>query len=251
MFWKPATPNATLREYFTVIFPAALLPGGSAGAGFSVISPLVVMNEIWAAPFGVGKLMSDDSVFLEMIRRAQLGDELASEELVKTYLPQVRRYVRVKITGRALRRQMDSLDVCQSVFGNFFFQLGLGNLEVQSPGHLVQLLATMARNRLINHVNKQNAAKRDERRLQPLPVEEHFVVDAKTSVSQAAIAKETLEQALSRMTADERRIHEKLMTGFQWDEIAKGEGKSTEAVRKQYTRAIDRICRSFQHDGDA
>jgi len=188
--------------------------------------------------------MSHESVLSDTIRRAQAGDERAAEELLNIYLPQVRRYVRIRLTP-ALRRQMDSVDVCQSVFGNFFVQLALGKFEIETPAQFVQLLAKMTRNRLINHVENQQAARRDARRLVPTPVDEMALTGREATASQIVMANEIVEKIRGRMTPEERRICEKRVAGLDWDEIAKEEGKSAEAIRKQHARALQRVSGSL------
>src|ERR1700685_858046 len=143
--------------------------------------------------------MPHESVLSDTIRRAQAGDERAAEELLNIYLAQVRRYVRIRLTP-ALRRQMDSVDVCQSVFGNFFVQLALGKFEIETPAQFVQLLAKMTRNRLINHVENQQAARRDARRLVPTPVDEMALTGREATASQIVMANEIVEKIRGRMT---------------------------------------------------
>jgi RNA polymerase sigma factor (sigma-70 family) len=188
--------------------------------------------------------MSHDIQVVELIRRAQAGDERAAEELLNTYLPQVRRYVRMRLKP-ALRREIDTLDVCQSVFGSFFVQLALGKFDIESPGQMVQLLATMARNRLINHVRIQEAARRDARRLHGLSVDEMNISGGAATASQIVIVKETLERIRGRLTPDELRICEKRIAGLDWKAIANGEGKSAQTLRKQHSRALERVSRSL------
>lgn len=49
-----------------------------------------------------------------------------------------------------MRRTLDSADICQSVFANFFVKATLGDLEFDRPEHLLRLLSQMVRNKLID-----------------------------------------------------------------------------------------------------
>ena len=51
-----------------------------------------------------------------------------------------------------LRRVLDSVDVCQSVLANFFVRVAAGQFDLDQPEQLLRLLATMARNRILDHV---------------------------------------------------------------------------------------------------
>src|SRR5262245_23610315 len=54
--------------------------------------------------------------FDELMRRVRAGDEQAAADLVRRYEPAIRRAVRVRLRDPQLRRLLDSIDICQSVF---------------------------------------------------------------------------------------------------------------------------------------
>src|SRR4051812_2324040 len=58
--------------------------------------------------------------FVDLVRLVRAGDEHASAELVRRYAPAIRIAVHARLRDPRLRRVLDSLDVCQSVLGNFF-----------------------------------------------------------------------------------------------------------------------------------
>src|SRR2546421_684293 len=60
------------------------------------------------------------------------------------------RFIRVRLTDPFLRRLVDSADICQSVLANFFMRVALGEYDLEEPKNLLNLLLTMARNRVIN-----------------------------------------------------------------------------------------------------
>jgi DNA-directed RNA polymerase specialized sigma24 family protein len=84
--------------------------------------------------------------FSALLANVCAGDQEAAAELGRDYQPQVHRFVRFRLAGWRLRRQVDSLDVCQAVFGEFFVRLAEGGLRLDSPQQLQTLLVTMARN---------------------------------------------------------------------------------------------------------
>jgi RNA polymerase sigma factor (sigma-70 family) len=199
-----------------------------------------------SAPGVRGRPGKEDAVaaegtFLELMQRLRAGDETAALELHATYADQLQRIIRVRLTQPALRRQMDSIDICQSVFADFFVRTALGQYDLKSPTELLKLLATMGRNRLIYHAQKQRAARRDIGRVEGAAVEDFALPGGGGTPSQIVAARELLHECQARLTPDERALFEQRRAGHGWDEIAAAAGKSAEAVRKQYERAIKRV----------
>src|SRR5262245_27640786 len=103
----------------------------------------------------------DETSFRELLERARQRDQQAAAELVRRYGPALRVAVRARLGDRGLRRLLDSADVYQSVLADFFARAAGGQFELDRPEQLVGLLATMARNRLINLSARHRAARRD------------------------------------------------------------------------------------------
>ena len=85
--------------------------------------------------------------------------------MVRQFESAVRVAVRVRLTNPSLRRQFDSMDICQSVFASFFFGVANGHFHVRSSGQLVALLTKMARNKLAWQVRRSRQHRRDVRRV--------------------------------------------------------------------------------------
>jgi hypothetical protein len=77
--------------------------------------------------------MSSDISFRDLIRRVRAGDAGACTELVRRYEPAIRVAVPVRLTDPALRRVLDTMDVCQSVLANFFARPALSQFEPDDP----------------------------------------------------------------------------------------------------------------------
>ncbi len=86
--------------------------------------------------------MEDLGSFTDLLARVRAGNEQAANDLVRIYEPQIRRIIRIRLTTRSLRRQMDSTDICQSVMGDFFVRVAMGQFNLERPAQLVRLLAT-------------------------------------------------------------------------------------------------------------
>lgn len=188
-----------------------------------------------------GPAMSANTDFELLFARLRTGDDEAARELLAQYEDAIRRYVRVRLTDPALRRQMDSMDVCQSVMADFFVRSALGQFELQSPEQLIALLATMARNRLINHANKQHAERRDVRRLEGGDVAEFQPAHHTETPSLIVANQELLTAFRARLKPDERELAERRALGQSWEEIACDLGGKPDACRVRLARAIERV----------
>ncbi len=144
-------------------------------------------------------------------------------------------------SGRALRRVLDSMDICQSVLASFFIRTALGQYELDSPEQLLHLLTSITRNKLINQAKRLHTKRRDISRVASIGDDTDRVLDQASDPSEQASAKEILEKVRARLTDDERFLAEQRALGRGWKEIAAEVGGTDVALRKKLTRALDRI----------
>ena len=183
--------------------------------------------------------------FLELISRLRSGDESAAVELLHSCEAHVRRVIRVRLTEPGLRRQFDSVDICQSVMADFFVRIALGQFELETHDQLAGLLATMARNKLFHHLRKQTAQRRDIRRLTPGPVDELPLSAKQETPSQIVAARELLAIVRARMSDEDRYLADQRATGRPWSELAEELDAGADALRVRLARAIDRVAKSL------
>ncbi len=195
--------------------------------------------------------MDDESSFRDLINRVRQGDSLAATQLVRQYEPEMRRAVRLALTDPALLRVIDSVDVCQSVLANFFVRAASGQFDLEHPNQLRALLATMARNRFRDHVRRQQAVRRDNRRTQTSNVQPLYESpDEAETPSQIVCNAELLDEVRRRLSADERYLAEQRASGREWQELADELGSTAEALRKRFTRALDRVTQEMHLSED-
>ncbi|MFO1000735.1 MAG: sigma-70 family RNA polymerase sigma factor [Planctomycetaceae bacterium] len=185
--------------------------------------------------------MPHTAQFRELIQRVRNRDEDAARELTLRYEKAIRRVVRIHLRDARLRAVMDSMDVCQSVLASFFVRTVLGQYELETPEQLINLLTTIARNKLTNQVHKHQALRRDIRRNRELGSDGQEFVDPQPGPEQSISAKETLELVLSRLDSNERYLAEQKAQGKTWQELADDVGGTDVALRKKLTRAVDRV----------
>jgi RNA polymerase sigma-70 factor (ECF subfamily) len=185
--------------------------------------------------------MIEEPDFHDLLRRLRSGEREAYAALVERYGSILRMVVRARLTDPGLRRVFDSVDICQSVFLNFYLRITAGEFDLESPKQLLSLLATMARNSLSNQAKRQHADKRDLCRLDQEAAPETVLVDPGPSPSSIVAGKELLEKVRARFSHEERWLAEQRSLGRNWADIASELGETPDMLRMRLTRAMDRI----------
>jgi RNA polymerase sigma factor (sigma-70 family) len=196
--------------------------------------------------------MPSETAFHVLVARVRAGDEAAAADLVHQYEPQLRRLIRLRLTDPRLTRVLDSVDVCQSVLANFFVRAAAGQFELNTPDQLIRLLATMARNKLLNQVERHQAGRRDARRQHADGANAlATVAGTEATPSRIVAGKELLEQVHRLLSEEDRFLADQRSQGRGWAEIAAELGASPEALRKKLARATDRVARQLGLEGVA
>jgi RNA polymerase sigma factor (sigma-70 family) len=185
--------------------------------------------------------VTSDDAFPDLLGRVRASDEEAAAELFRRYEPALRRFVRTQMWHRHLRRTLDSIDVCQSVFAGFFQGVRLGQYELKSPEDLCRLLAVMARNKVVSQLRRPHVTGRQE----PPKGEGDaggLTAPAEEGPCRQTEARDLLEAVRHRLTADERWLAEQHALGRSWADIAAECQASPEALRKRHDRALQRVA---------
>jgi RNA polymerase sigma-70 factor (ECF subfamily) len=186
--------------------------------------------------------MGDTSLFADLLEQVRGGDSDAASELVRKYESAIRVAVRTRLSDPALRRQFDSMDVCQSVLGSFFFRMAAGQYDLRDPAQLVALLTKMAHNKLAMRVRHEYRQRRDIRRDVRLSDLYEDPTAACTEPAQQTLGRELIERAFALMEPQVRDIAIRRASGMEWAEIAAQLGGTADARRKQFQRAVDQIA---------
>jgi RNA polymerase sigma-70 factor (ECF subfamily) len=193
--------------------------------------------------------MSGDIAFQQLVGRVRSGDDAAAAELVRLYEPAVRRVIRLRLAHTRLRRRIDSVDVVQSVMASFFVRAALGQYELDSPAHLVKLLAAMARNKVTDQARKHRKSLDAEAAMEGDNPETSEEPAPDPSPSHLVSARDLLDQVRARLSEDERQLADRRALGREWAEIAAEFGGTPDALRKKLSRAVERVAQELGLDG--
>jgi RNA polymerase sigma-70 factor (ECF subfamily) len=181
--------------------------------------------------------------FRALVERFRGGDQEAAAELLRRYEPQVRRFIRMRLTDPQLRRVVNSSDIFQSVFLSCLVKLREGYYDPQEPGELLRLLATIAVHKIIDKAN-QAANRRAERGGAALL---DGLAEDGQSPSAALALRELLEKVAELLTEEELRLARLRAEGRTWAEVAEEVEGEPEALRKRLERALRRVRELFRH----
>lgn len=197
-------------------------------------------------------MLSSDA-FDELMSRVRAGQPEAAAELVRQFEPEIRLEVRVRLRlqDSRMRRLLDSMDITQSVFGSFFAGVAVGRFVPENPRHLLGLLTTMTKNKLLTQVRNHRRQRRDVRRVQSIDVVAGDVAADGESPSEFVAGAELLGEIRSRLSEEERRVAELRGHGETWAAIAEELGGTADGRRKQVDRALTRIVRELDLDGES
>ena len=182
-------------------------------------------------------------VLREWIDRIKVGDQAAAAELVRHFEPEIRRFVRVRLTDPKLQRFLDSMDIVQSVMGRFFQRIQSDRLHVEHPLQLLRLLTTMARNSLLDHVRRAKV-RRDvsgaggEQELQ-------YVADRRIGQTELVEQAELVALVRGRLSSDEQQALDRWLLSDGWEQMSQDIGCEPDAIRKKVSRAIDRASKEL------
>jgi RNA polymerase sigma-70 factor, ECF subfamily len=174
---------------------------------------------------------------VELLARAQSGDEAALNALLTRYLPRLTRWASGRLPS-GLRSMLDTGDLVQDAIVNAL--RNLNTLEIRNEATLQTYLRRAVKNRIIDLYRR--SARRPARDEMPLDPPAHS-----PSPLDLAIGAETVdwyERALTALSEEDQEvIFLNVELGLSFNELATELGKtSPDAARMAANRAIDRLA---------
>jgi len=174
---------------------------------------------------------------VELLRRAQDGQEQALDQLIERYLPPFRRWARHRLPGWA-RGAMDTDDLVQETLLRTI--KNLKNFNPRGDGALQAYLHKAMLNRVRDEMRKA------QRSARPVTIDTNEP-DRRPSPLHVTIEHETYERylrALNELRKEDRQaIIARVELGQSWAEVADALAKpSRDAARVAVTRALRRLA---------
>jgi RNA polymerase sigma-70 factor (ECF subfamily) len=180
----------------------------------------------------------DDDEFMDLLKRAKRGDELAVREFLQRFEREVRTMVRCRLPKK-LRNQFDSADFVQLVWASFFVDQDRESLEFDTVDHIRGFLSGMVRNKVLEqHRRLTKTSKYDLGREEPLYVRrgEREVVREVVSREPSPSQEFQADDRLAQLTAgrDPRDVEVLMLRrqGLTFTEIAERTGLHERKVRR-------------------
>jgi RNA polymerase sigma-70 factor (ECF subfamily) len=197
--------------------------------------------------------MSDEpeSADQELVRRVLAGDEVAARLLFERHLPALRAKAHAQLPGE-LRGKVGASDVIQDAYLTAY--LRLGDFEDRGDGSFGRWLRGILEKKVLEEVHRHlDVAKRDARRSARLRTgdADELPSPLRASPSEEVIAREDadeLRRAIDSLPEDYaavlRLVH---LEGRTLVEAGERMGRSADAVRKTYGRALSRLAARMRH----
>jgi RNA polymerase sigma-70 factor (ECF subfamily) len=168
---------------------------------------------------------------VELVRRAQGGDEAAQCDLIKAYQRRIAGFV-YAITGRS-----DSVeDIAQQVFIKMIRALD----RLQAPAQFESWLFRLARNTCIDHLRRQKL----RRIFLPFAPEHENVPEPAGAVDSEEL--DALRHALDQLRPQDRALLALVQEGRSHGEIAESLGTTVAAVKARLHRAREHLREHYQ-----
>src|SRR5262249_329028 len=120
-----------------------------------------------------------------------------------------------------------------------------GRYDLQEPGELLRLLATMASHKIIDRARKP-----DHRKAEPGGGDLIDRLPGQDGTPSAVVAfRELLDQVAGLLSQDARRMARLRAAGRSWAEVAAEVGGEPDAVRKRFERAMQRVRERLEPSG--
>ncbi|MHC4879015.1 MAG: RNA polymerase sigma factor [Planctomycetota bacterium] len=170
--------------------------------------------------------------FDRLMQRLTSGDADAAQELVDRYGPHIVRSIRRRFRTQKMRTLYATEDCMQSVWASIFSDLERLR-ELDSPQRLINYLATVAANKLVDNNRKLSSQKNNvelEKSVDGKP-EVFHVEAADPTPSQMAAARDEWEHQTKKLSRRERTVLSLHLQGHTSQEIARRMDASGRGIR--------------------
>jgi len=191
--------------------------------------------------------------FKLLMRRLGKGDASAAEQVVDRYGAHVTRAIRRRFRTRKMRILYGTEDCMQSVWGSIFSDVDRV-AKIETPEHLMQYLAKVAGNKLIDRDRKLRAQCNNVYRECDLPEpgapDQSALATGDLTPSQAVAIHDEWDVRTKGLSTEKRTILELHRQGHTSDEIAEKTERSGRGIRRVIQQLRDMFKRNSKFDDE-
>ena len=183
-------------------------------------------------------LPPSESYFANLVECLQQGNKKAVEEIWKAFGPDLRRRARTRLRQYGMLGHTDSMDICNAVLMDLVKQT---KFEIQNPMDLMKYVRRAIDNQVKDEFKALTRARRDIRRNENQPVENHVLLNNQTSPSHAMVRNEIFERVIRQLGNNGEQILRLVLQEHSWEEIGKRVNTSPDAVRMKWNRSVKSV----------
>ena len=184
--------------------------------------------------------MTDSQYGDSIAARLKADEDLAAPELDERYRARLCQLVEREM-NRRFRRREDPEDVVQSAFRTFYRRNAKGEFHIDTSVDLWRLLETITRHKMLKHVERLGAGKRNPKREEY--AEEDDLRGRVPTPEEAAIAADLMEKALAGLDETYMKVLHMRLQKCTEEEIAANLSCTRAFVRSKLNRIRDRLQR--------
>lgn len=191
----------------------------------------------------MAELQSTDK---SLILRLRDGDDQAASEFYDRYVRRVFGLVQNQMAEH-LRAYVQPEDIVQSVFKSIFRGITSGDYDAPAGGSLWQLVAIVAVHKVRRNARRRKAEKRDERRNQPLEVDDVAESTSSASPEEFVMA---IRESIDGLRPIEQDVAMLRVQGFSVEEISSKLSRSRRSIERSLHTIRQKLIQILD-DGDA
>lgn len=174
----------------------------------------------------------------DLSERLRRGESSALAEIWDTFGDELRRRARTRLRQYGISGQTESMDICNAVLVDLAKK---GTIELRQPGDLAHYVLRAIDNQVRDVFRELSRQRRDFRRVDNQPVENHPVTCEQTSPSIVLLRSEVLNRVREELGGESSKIVDLVVENYSWQEIGEAMNMGADAVRMRFTRALDRV----------
>ena len=186
--------------------------------------------------------------FEQLSERLRRGETDALAEVWEHYGNELRRRARTRLRQFGIQGMTESMDICNGVLVDLARK---GTIELRHPSDLVHYVMKAIDNHVLDLFRELSRQRRDYRRVDGNPVEDHAVFVAQDTPSIELLRREVIGRIRSDLGPEHARIVDLVLENCSWQEIGEAMSMQPDTVRMRLRRSIERVKKELLDDSDA